>query len=158
MKRQNENLDMYKIAACLYSNIIPEVSKLYKGDNSKLRDSAIDYNIQIICIQEHKYLHSEDIKYHDTGNGWTFVSASTWKNSINAAIKDVGMLIGPRALKALNSNKKIQPMMMVATFNGNASTTIISCYSPTNVSEETNLVTCNELSSFSSSVETWMPK
>ena len=39
--------------------------------------------------------------------------------------------------------------MMVATFNGNPSTTIISCYSPTNVSEETDLIAFyNELSSF----------
>ena len=30
--------------------------------------------------------------------------------------------------------------MMVATFNGNPRTTIISCYSPTNVSEETELI------------------
>ena len=30
--------------------------------------------------------------------------------------------------------------MMVATFNSNASTTIISCYSPTNISEETDLI------------------
>ena len=36
---------------------------------------------------------------------------------------------------------------MVATFNGNPSTTIISCYSPTNVSEETDLIAYyNELS------------
>ena len=25
--------------------------------------------IDIICIQEHRYTHNEDIKYHDTGNG-----------------------------------------------------------------------------------------
>ena len=31
--------------------------------------------------------------------------------------------------------------MMVATFNSKPSGTIISCYSPTNVSEETDLVT-----------------
>ena len=30
--------------------------------------------------------------------------------------------------------------MMVATFNGNPSATIISCYSPTNVSEETEII------------------
>ena len=31
--------------------------------------------------------------------------------------------------------------MMVAMFNGNPSTTIISCYSPTNVSDEMDLIT-----------------
>ena len=43
--------------------------------------------------------------------------------------------------------------MMVATFNGNPRATIISCYSPTNVSEETELVTFyNELSSLVHSI------
>ena len=38
--------------------------------------------------------------------------------------------------------------MMVATFNGNPSATIISCYSPTNLSEETELIAFyDELSS-----------
>ena len=37
-----------------------------------------------ICIQEHRYTHSEDIKYHDTCNGWTLATASAWKNSVNA--------------------------------------------------------------------------
>ena len=60
----------------------------------------------------------------------------------------VGMLIRPRTLKSLNSIEKIQTSMMVATFNGNPGATIISCYSPTNASEETNLIAFyNELSS-----------
>ena len=42
---------------------------------------------------------------------------------------------------------------MVATFNGNPSATIIFCYSPTNASEETYLLTFyNELSSFVHSI------
>ena len=65
----------------------------------------------------------------------------------------VGMLIGPRALKTLNSIERIQPRMMAATFIGNPKTTIISCYSPTNVSEETELVTFyEELSSLVRSI------
>ena len=51
----------------------------------------------------------------------------------------VGMLRGPRVLKSQNSIEKIQPRMMVATFNGNPSATIVFYYSPTNVSEETEL-------------------
>ena len=59
------------------------------------------------------------------------------------------MLRGPRTQKLLNSIEKIQPRMVVATFNVKPSATIISCDSPTNVSEETDLITFyNELSSF----------
>ena len=55
------------------------------------------------------------------------------------------MLIGPRALKSLNSIEKIQLRMMVATFNGNPRATIISCYSLTNVSEETSMMSYTPL-------------
>ena len=72
---------------------------------------------------------------------------------LNATIEGVGMLIGPRALKSLNSVKKIQPRMMVATFYGNSRATIISCYSTVNVSEETELITFyDELSSLVRSI------
>ena len=47
----------------------------------------------------------------------------------------------------------MQPRMMAATFNGNSRETIISCYSPTNVSEETELVAFyDELSSLVRSI------
>ena len=39
---------------------------------------------------------------------------------------------------------RIQPRMMAATFNGNPKATIISCYSPTNVSEENEIATFYE--------------
>ena len=110
------------------------------GQLPELTASAIDHNIDIICLQEHRYLHSEDIKYHDTSNGWTFVSSSAWKTQVNATIGGVGMLIRPPSLESLKSIEKIQSRMMVAAFNGNPSATIISCYSPTNVSEETDRI------------------
>ena len=106
------------------------------GQLPELTASAVEHNIDIICIQEHRYTHNKDIKYQDTGNGWTLATVSVWKNSINATVGGVGILIGPRALKSLNSIEKIQPRVMVATFNGNPRETIISCYSPNNVSEE----------------------
>ena len=68
------------------------------------------------------------------------MTVSAGENSVNATVGGVGMLIGPRALKTLNSIERIQSRMMAATFNGNPRVTIISCYSPTNVSEETELV------------------
>ena len=122
------------------------------GQLPELIASAVEHKIDIICIQEHRYTHTEDIKYHETGNGWSLVTVSAWKNSVNATVGGVGLLIGPRALKTLNSIEKIQPRMMAATFNGNLRATII-CYSPTNVSEETELVTFyDELSSLVRSI------
>ncbi len=95
-----------------------------------------------------RYTRREDIKYHDTGNGWMLATASAWKSSINATIGGVCMLMALRALKSLNITEKIKPRMMIATFNGKPTATIISCYSPTNVSEETDLIAFyNELSS-----------
>ena len=123
------------------------------GPLPELIASAEEHKIDIICIQEHRYTHTEDIKYHETGNGWSLATVSAWKNSVNAAVGGVGLLIGPRALKTLNSVEKIQPRMMAATFNGNPRATIISCYSPTNVSEENELVTFyDELSSLVRSI------
>ena len=122
------------------------------GQLPELTASVIDHNIDMICIQKHRYIHSKDIQYHDTGSGWKLVIASAWKNSVNATIGAVGMLIGQRSLKSLNSIEEIQPRMMVATFNSNPSTTTI-CYSPTNVSEETDLIAFyNELSSLVRSI------
>ena len=111
------------------------------GQLPELIASAVEHKIDIICIQEHRYTHTEDIKYHETGNEWSLVTVSAWKNSVNATVGGVGLLIGPSALKTLNSIEKIQPRMMAATFNGNPRATIISCYSPTNVSEEIELDT-----------------
>ena len=45
------------------------------GQLPELRASAIDHTIDIICVQEQRCFHIEDIKYHDIGNRWTFVSA-----------------------------------------------------------------------------------
>ena len=39
------------------------------GQLPELTVSAVEHMIDIICIQEHRYTHTEDIKYHDTGNG-----------------------------------------------------------------------------------------
>ena len=124
------------------------------GQLPELTASTIEHNVDMICIQEHRYSHSEDIKYHDSGNGWTLATASAWKNSVKATIRGVRMLIGSQALKSsLNSIQKIQPRMTVATFNGNHRTTIIPYYSPTNASEETELIAFyDELSSLVRSI------
>ena len=75
------------------------------------------------------------------------------ENSVNAVMEGIEMLLSPRALKSLNSIEKILLRLMVATFNGNPSTTIISCHGSINASNETDLITFyNELSSLVRSI------
>ena len=87
---------------------------------------------------------------------WQWMDAShciSMKNSVNATVGGMGILIGPRALKSLNSVERMQPRMMIATLNINPRATIISCHSPTNVSEETELAAfLDELSSLVCSI------
>ena len=96
-----------------------------------------------IRVQKHTYHHSElELKYYDTGNGWTtHVSISAWKNSVHATIGGVKMLLSPRVWKSLISIEKAQPRLMCAIFNGNTSTAIVSFYSPTNSIDKTDITT-----------------
>ena len=138
------------------------------GQLLELTALAIDYNIDIICIQEHRYIHSEDIKYHDTGNGWMLVSASTWKNSVDATIGGIGMLIGPWALKSLNSIEKIRPRMMVELLiatpvQQSSPATALSMLakkltSSSSITSYPLLLIASWNATFSWSVETWIPK
>ena len=98
--------------------------------------SAEDTGQDIICLQEHKFIH-EDLttKEHTFGN-WTLITSSAWKNSTNSAIGGMGMLFSPQTYKALETVEMITPRIMIATINGNPRITVISCYSPTNVSDE----------------------
>ena len=61
--------------------------------------------------------------------------------TVDTAKGAVGMLFSPHALKLLNSEEKTQPRIIRATFNGNPNTKIVSCYSPTNASDETDITT-----------------
>ena len=76
------------------------------------------------------------IKEHDVGKGWKLITSSAWKNSVNASIGGIAMLLSPDTYQAMNSIESISPRILVANFNGNPQTTVISCYSPTNVQEE----------------------
>ena len=49
------------------------------GQLPELIASAKEHKIDIICIQEHRYTHTEYMKYHETGNGWSLVTVSAWK-------------------------------------------------------------------------------
>ena len=65
------------------------------------------------------------------------VSAS--KNTQGFRIGGVGILLSPRASRNLLNMEKISDRTVVAEFNSNRKTTVISCYSPTNTNYEPNI-------------------
>ena len=66
---------------------------------------VVTYHIDIINVQEHRFYHEDiDLKYHELGNGWTFISASALKNTGNSKIGGVGMLLSPHILMEIEHN------------------------------------------------------
>ena len=103
--------------------------------------SAAEYYINIICTQEHIYYHYElEIKYHHIGHVWIFIPACARENFVNAVKSGVEMLLNPWALKSLNSKERIQPRMISVSSNSSPCATIVSWYSPTNLSDETDII------------------
>ena len=67
---------------------------------SELSVSAQEHNIDIVYVQEHRYYNSvREMKNHNSGKGWMFISASARKNSVNTVVEVIGMLLGLPALK-----------------------------------------------------------
>lgn len=105
----------------------------------ELNEAAEKYNIDIVCIQEHRMLHDIEIDYKQTSEDYTLVTSSATKNSVQAAVGGVGFLMHKRARSCLTSVNSTNPRILTATFMGNPATTIVSCYSPTNCSEEEDI-------------------
>ena len=95
------------------------------------------YGIDVTCILEHKIYHpGENMKYKNMDNEWTLVISSAEKACNNATIRGTGMFLSPIAYRSLLNVKSVSSRIMIATFNGNPKVTAVSCYSPTNYSEE----------------------
>lgn len=103
---------------------------------TELASCAKQQNIDIVSIQEHRFFHPANETEHKLIDGYQLITASAWKNSQRSTIGGVGLLLSPRAYANLMSVEKISPRILVAEFNSNPKTTVIACYSPTNVSKE----------------------
>ena len=64
--------------------------------------------------------------------GQYFITSSAWRNSQNAAVGGVGLLLSPQAKRALGEVTSVSNRILKATFEGSPRTTIIVAYSPTN--------------------------
>ncbi|XP_068680331.1 uncharacterized protein [Montipora foliosa] len=101
----------------------------------KLVASSENTSQDIICIQEHRFIHDDSpTKEHNIGS-WRLITCSAWKNNANTGVGGIGILLSAKAYKALVTVDMITNRITVATFHGNPQITIICCCSPTNVSD-----------------------
>ena len=106
---------------------------------SELVLNAKLHKIDIIAIQEHRFFHPDDaIKYHKVED-FQLVTASCSKNFSIASVVGVCLLLSPRAMENLSKVEVISPQVIIADFEGNPKTTIISCHSPHNNSSDDDI-------------------
>uniref|UniRef100_X2B9M6 Endonuclease/exonuclease/phosphatase domain-containing protein n=1 Tax=Capitella teleta TaxID=283909 RepID=X2B9M6_CAPTE len=89
-------------------------------------------NIDILGIQEHRKVHVEETQFSRL-EGQYLVTSSAWRNLSQAAVGGVGLMLSPKARKALRTVTPISERILVAEFDSNPVTTVIVIYSPTNV-------------------------
>ena len=110
-----------------------------KGRVHELVLNAKKQLIDIIAVQEHRIFHPDNDLQYQTIDGYHLVTASCSKNAVNASVGGVGLLLSPRAMENLSSIEKISPRVLIAQFEGNPKTTILSCYSPHNSSSNEDI-------------------
>ena len=86
--------------------------------------NTIADKIDALGIQEHRLLHTEDIKY-EMVNGRTLIISSAWRNDSGAATGGVGILLNSKAGKALSNVIKFNERVIIVNLDGNPATTII---------------------------------
>uniref|UniRef100_A0A8C5B1I1 Endonuclease/exonuclease/phosphatase domain-containing protein n=1 Tax=Gadus morhua TaxID=8049 RepID=A0A8C5B1I1_GADMO len=99
----------------------------------ELAHCAEERGVEILGVQEHRRVHTDDqIVYHKVER-CTFITSSAWRNEAQAATGGVGLLLGSRARKALRWVYQHTERILIAEFSSNPLTTVIVVYSPTNV-------------------------
>ena len=93
--------------------------------------------VHILSIQEHRIIHiDEPIQITALTPKTYMLTSSAWRNTANAAVGGVGIVMTKNAYQTITEIKSISPRILSVTFNGNPKCTVISTYSPTEVADE----------------------
>ena len=104
-------------------------------NREELSSNFSERNIEILGVQEHRIVHEEPVRYEKVlGN--TLITSSATRSTAGAAIGGVGMLLNSRAFDSLASVRSYTNRILIANFQGNPATTVITTYCPTNVVDE----------------------
>ena len=101
----------------------------------ELVSNFIEYNIDILGLQEHRLIHDEPVRYENI-LGSTIITTSATRNSAGAAYGGVGIVLSSQAKSSLSGVRPYTERILIANFQGNPATTVIVNYCPTNVADD----------------------
>ena len=114
--------------ATFNTNTVKEEARL-----EELAHCVEERGVEILGVQEHRRVHADRPILHHKVGACTFVTSSAWRSRSHAANGGVGLMLSPRARRALRSVHQHTARILVAEFEGNPVTTVMCVYSPTNV-------------------------
>ena len=97
---------------------------------------AVQKNIDIRCIQEHRWFYDAIDVHLRLDAGYCFLHKKYQYQQVGISIQ-----MSPIAHKTLECIDKINSRIMVAKASGNSALAVIMCYSPTNCSPNDEAVT-----------------
>ena len=101
----------------------------------ELISNHIEYDIEVLGIQEHRIVHNEPVRYENI-LGMTLITTSATRNSAGAATGGVGIFLNTKAKTSLAGVHEHTDRLLIANFQWNPATTVILNYYQTNVAEE----------------------
>ena len=113
-------------------------SVLKDSQKFELATHTSKFKTDVICLREHQMIHEGEIANESFYENF-LLTCSAIKNPVSAATGGVGFLLSRRAMNSFTNVEKINERIAILTLEGNPRTTIINCYSPTNVSSETEI-------------------
>ena len=99
----------------------PTIEELMHGFNAQKQE--------VLCLQEHRMIHEEPMKYIKNGK-LLLMTTSSWRNEVNVSIGGVGVVLNNRAATSLVSAEKHTRRIMITALAGNPKTIIIAVYAP----------------------------
>ena len=82
-------------------------------------DSAERTGYDIICNQEHRFIHENTVIKEQAYDKWKLITLSAWMNIINAVTSGIGMLVCSQDYNTIASVEIRSPIIMIVNFQGN---------------------------------------
>ena len=99
------------------------------GKLDELSNNFTRCNLDVLGIIDHKIIHEDELCVKNFDRS-VLITSSAWRNSRNAAVGGVGIMVSLKAESTLAEVKMHSPRILVAAFSGNPSVTIIVNYAP----------------------------